>query len=283
MTYFLNFRTAGVGGPVIDPYLLEGDGTADPPQLAIVQWAQLPRIFDGRKILFATHGFNVSYQAGACSLGLLDGYLDLKWPDLFIGMLWPGDSWIPILDYPFEGNVAIDCGQRLARFCHDWCASAQSLFFASHSLGARFVLEAIMHLDRDVHAVCLTAGAINRNCLDAEYALALDKTAAVSGLASHNDNVLKLAFPIGDPFADLLHDDHTPFQPALGYSGPRTPTPAGVLMPWQIPDAAGYGHGDYLPPHQAVPLPPDAAAKWLRVAAFIRNSFLDQPQKWPET
>ena len=30
--------------------------------------------------LFATHGFNVSYQDGACSLGLLDRYLNLAAP-----------------------------------------------------------------------------------------------------------------------------------------------------------------------------------------------------------
>jgi hypothetical protein len=39
MTYFLNFRTQGVGGAVIDPYLLEGDGTT------------VPRPFEARAVL----------------------------------------------------------------------------------------------------------------------------------------------------------------------------------------------------------------------------------------
>ncbi|WP_407193244.1 hypothetical protein [Bradyrhizobium sp. STM 3566] len=34
----------------------------------------------------------------------------------------------------------------------------------------------------------------------------------ISLLASHKDLVLKLAFPIGDPLSNLLHDDHMPFR-----------------------------------------------------------------------
>src|SRR5262249_13872111 len=127
MTFFLDFRARAVGGPVVDPVLLEGDGTAVPPALSLVPWPRVAALVAGRNVLFAAHGFNVSYQAGACSLGLLDRYLGLALPGLFIGMLWPGDSWIPIVDYPFEGDVAIDCGRRLTVFCERWCAGAQSL------------------------------------------------------------------------------------------------------------------------------------------------------------
>src|SRR5437870_13553436 len=112
MTYFLNFREQGVGGAVIDPYLLEGDSIAVPPALSICPWARVPSIVTAKNLLFATHGFNVSYQDGASSLGLLDRYLALASPNLFIGMLWPGDSWLPIVDYPFEGDTALDCGGR---------------------------------------------------------------------------------------------------------------------------------------------------------------------------
>jgi len=281
MTYFLDFRVRNVGGPAVDPHLLEGDGTADPPSLSIVPSARIPSIVNGKNVLFATHGFNVSYKAGACSLGLLEQYLGVKSPNLFIGMLWPGDSWIPIVDYPFEGDVAIDCGQRLASFCNTMCIRAQSLSFVSHSLGARFVLEAITHLDRDPKMACLAAGAINRDCLDTEYAVVPGKTAAIWGLASHNDDVLKIAFAIGDPFAVLLHDDHTPFRSALGYDGPPTPTPPEVLWPWQIPDRENYGHGDYLPPNKAIALFPRPADRWTKVADFIRGAFLNQSPPWP--
>ena len=76
---------------------------------------------------------------------------------------------------------------------------------------------------------------------------ALRHIATVSLLASHEDVVLKIAFTIGDPIADLLHDDHTPFRPALGYNGPALPASAQILAPWQIPDSEDYGHGNYMP------------------------------------
>jgi hypothetical protein len=273
MTCFLNFRTQGVGGAVVDPYLLQGDGTVSPPALSVVPWAQVPSIVAGRNILFATHGFNVSYQDGACSLGLLDGYLNLAPPSLFVGMLWPGDSWIPVVDYPFEGDVALDCGNRLATFCNDWCAGAQSMSFVSHSLGARLVLQAVANLSRKAQSVCLTAAAINRGCLAEEYSSARKNAEAISILASHEDDVLKLAFSVGDPFADLLHDDHNPFQTALGYDGPPTPVLPPIHLPFQIPDSCDFGHHNYLPPG----LPP----KWEQAADFMKRAFLGQPQTWP--
>ena len=273
MTYFLNFRSAGVGGAVIDPYLLTGDGTADPPALSVVPWAQVPGIFGGRNVLFATHGFNVNYADGAKALGRLGDYLALPSPNLYVGMLWPGDAWIPVVDYPFEGDVAIDCGQRLAQFCNTWAANAQSFSFASHSLGARFVLQAIMAINGRVDTACLTAGAINGDCFTAEYAAALGRVATVSLLASRSDDVLKIAFTIGDPFADALHDDHSPFTAALGSSGPAMPAPAQLLAPWQIDDQEDYGHGDYLPS--------DGDEKWKKVADFMRLTFLRLPPTWP--
>jgi hypothetical protein len=281
MTYFLNFRVQNVGGSVIDPYLLEGDGAALPPALAVVPCAQVASLVAGRHVLFATHGFNVSYQDGACSLGLLDRYLALAPPILFIGMLWPGDCWLPVVDYPFEGDVAVDCGKCLADFCNRWCAGAQSISFVSHSLGARMVLEAITGMNRKAESVCLTAAAINRDCLTAEYASAASNAAVISVLASHNDDVLKIAFAIGDPFAEMLHDDHSPFQAALGYDGPPTQSPQPVRRPWQIPDQANYGHHDYLPPSQAIPLPPPLAARWPQAADFMKRALLEQTQIWP--
>ena len=273
MTYFLNFRSAGIGGAVIDPYLLEGDGTTNPPSLKVVPWVEVPGVFSGKNILFATHGFNVNYANGAKALGRLGIYLDLPSPGLFVGMLWPGDAWLPVVDYPFEGDVAIDCGRRLAQFCRTWAAGAQSFSFASHSLGARFVLQAIMTIDGRADTACIAAGAINCDCFIAEYAAALSKVRSLSLLASHKDDVLKIAFTIGDPIADLLHDDHSPFRPALGYNGPATPAPAQIHAPWQIADACDYGHGNYLPS--------DVDDKWKKVADFMRLTFLRLPAPVP--
>jgi pimeloyl-ACP methyl ester carboxylesterase len=271
MTLFLNFRTRSTGGAVNpNPQIYNGLGDGA-PGWSLIPPAQLRTTFAGKSVLFAVHGFNVDQPHGAVSLGLLDKYLALAAPGLLVGVLWPGDSVIPIVDYPFEGSVAIDCGTRLANFCNDFCSSAQTISFVSHSLGARLVLEAVSKLNRKARSVCLTAAAINRDCLTAEYAVAAQNSEQISLLASREDLVLKVAFSVGDPFADLLHDDHTPFEIALGSEGP--PTPTQVRAPWQINETSDYGHSDYMPP--ACP------EKWPRVADFMKRAFLDQPQVWP--
>lgn len=143
MTLFLNFRSATVGGSVIDPYVLEGDGTAIPLQLRRLADNELSTRAAGKDILFAAHGFNVNYENGARSLGRLDVSLGLTGPEMFIGILWPGDWWLPAVNYPFEGATSIRCGDRLARYCNAQLGGARSLSFVSHSLGARVVLEAV--------------------------------------------------------------------------------------------------------------------------------------------
>jgi hypothetical protein len=282
MTFFLNFRSQSVGGGVIEPRVLSGDGTADEPALRVIADSMIGSLVAGKNVLFVAHGFNVSYAAGARSLGQLDQYLNLGGADVLFGVLWPGDYWLPVVNYPFEGDVSMDCGRRLATFCKRYLAGAQSVSFASHSLGARLILEAVKNLDKPARSVCLTAAAINQDCLATEYALATDHASAISILSSHEDWVLKVAFQIGDPISILLHDDHSPFEPALGYAGPPAPAAPPVVPPWQIPDAADYGHGDYLPPGDAVtPVQTIGAAKWASVAGFMARAFRGQPQSWP--
>jgi hypothetical protein len=285
MTYFINCRSQAVGGSVVDPYILEGDGTASPPALRAIGSIELQNLVAGRNVLIATHGFNVSYQHGACSLGNLDAYLaslgGLTASDLYLGLLWPGDFWIPVINYPFEGGHAMDCGRRVAAFCNNQLAAAQSISFVSHSLGARVVLQAVAGMSRRASSVCLLAAAINRDCLATEYNAAAANCDAITLRASHADLVLKLAFPAGDPVADLLHADHQLFETALGYAGPPAPVASPVLSPWQIPDSCGYDHGDYLPPSSG-PLPdPRPAPKWPRAANFILRTWLGQRPSWP--
>jgi hypothetical protein len=275
MTRYLNFRESSVGGAVVSPYVIEGNGTISPTLLTPVPFEAIGALVGGKNLLFGVHGFNVSYQQGAASLGYLDAALGLTGSDVFLGVLWPGDSWVPYVNYPFEGEVSIACGRYLADFCNSWAASAQSVSFVSHSLGARLVLEAVQRLSRPARSVCLTAGAINCDCMSTEYAAAAGNSNAISILASHNDWVLELAYPIADPIALLLHDDHTPFELALGYNGPPTPAPPQILHPWQIPDPANYGHSDYLPPVNGLP------GRWTRVADFMANAYRRLPQPWP--
>ena len=151
--------------------------------------------------------------------------------------------------------------------------AAESISFASHSLGARLVLEALVHLDRRERMVCLMAGAINRDCLLTEYAFATNMADQIFILASHNDSVLRVAFQIGDPISNVLDHDHGFFQKALGYDGPPSPADAPVVPPWQIPDAANYGHGSYLPSADV--------ARWVPVANFIGRAFRGQAQPSP--
>lgn len=278
MTLFLNFRTRSAGGAVnTNPQLYDGLGDRTQPGWTLIPQARLRATFAGKSILFGVHGFNVTQLNGAVSFGLLDHHLGLSDPNIFVGVLWPGDSVIPVIDYPFEGNVAIDCGQRLAAFCNEFCDTAQALSFVSHSLGARLVLEAVSALNRKASTLCLTAAAINRDCLTAEYAAAANNCEQISILASREDKVLKLAFPIGDPLSLLLHADHSPFQVALGAEGPPTPALRQVRQPWQIGDSeqtgGNYDHGDYLPPN--------TPRKWPSVADFIKRAFLEQAQIWP--
>ena len=104
MTLYLNFRSANVGGVVINPRAWGGDGTAAPPQLTLVKDSDLASRAIGKDVLFAAHGFNVNFECGARSLGRLESALGLGASELFVGVLWPGDWWLPVINYPFEGQ-----------------------------------------------------------------------------------------------------------------------------------------------------------------------------------
>jgi hypothetical protein len=277
VTLYLNFRSQTVGGSVIAPRVMEGDGTADPPMLRIITDDALAARAAGKDLLFATHGFNVNYENGARSLGRLDTALALAASELFVAVLWPGDWWLPAVNYPFAGGPAQQCGQKLASYCNDKLGGAHSFAFVSHSLGARVILEAVENLSRPARIVCLTAGAVNDDCLTGEYSNAAANGQATSTLASRKDTVLQLAYPVGDLIADALHGDHPFGEPALGRSGPAQPT-APTVRPSQIPDAAGYNHGDYLPPSDPQPLTP---GKWSNVASYILRTFRAERPTWP--
>lgn len=277
MTLFMNFRERAVGGATTEPTFLEGfqNGSMRP----VSEDAALRRA-NQRDILFATHGFNVSRPEGICSLSRLEIALGLPTNCLFIGVLWPGDFWLPVINYPFEGETAMDCGRRLARFCDRRLSRAASLSFVTHSLGARLALEAAQVLRQPVRSVCLTAAAINNDCLTTEYAGAFKNSAIVSVLASRRDLVLKLAFPIGDPIADLLHGDHKFFTPALGYGGP--PTAVGsTVPPWQIHDKYNYNHSDYMPPSDSNAPFSVLKGPWVPTKDYIKNTFLGLTKAWP--
>lgn len=165
MALFLDLRAMPTGGFVADEVqVLDAGQRVLPPEV-------FAREVRGHDLLLATHGFNVSGQHGIRALGGWERLCGLPSPCLYVGVLWPGDSrFLPLLDYPVEGSVALDSGRLLARFLNRWATGAATISFSSHSLGARVLLETVGNLDRTVRTAVLMAGAIEADCLTREYA-----------------------------------------------------------------------------------------------------------------
>jgi len=279
MCRFVNFR-AGPFGAVCSPYVLDGDSFADPPALMSLPWDSIPILVRDKDVLLATHGFNVSYQGGVTSLGRLEAALQIRPNEAYFGVLWPGDWIIPAINYPFEDGIASKTGKLLADFCNRWLASARTISFLSHSLGARVILEAIKGSARRVRHACITAGAVNNGCLLEEYAAAGANCDSFLILSSRADRVLEFAYPPGDALADLLDPDHSPFEAAIGRAGPAAPIPSFTRL-YQIPDDLGYDHGDYLPPSNPAAAFPDPAARFTQALAFMAAAFRGVAPAWP--
>lgn len=277
MTWFLDLRADSVGGNPAREVTVRQDADHCFDIGALVEEAR------GRHVLFGTHGFNVNRSEGIASLSSWSDYLQLGDDALFVGVLWPGDSrWAPVVDYPFEGGEAVDSGRLLAPFLDQHFTQAVSVSFASHSLGARMVLETIRNLILPVRRLILMAGAIDDNCLIKEYQDAAAKVNEISVLASRGDYVLKLAFPLGNPLSAIIGRGHPYWQGALGCDGPDAPAPGNVRYGWQILDEWKYGHGDYLDgapppstppvdrPQQGQPAPGSRSDSW----GYVRSDDL---------
>ena len=170
MTYFIDLRADSVGGnPVAstDDVVVRTEGQQNPnPSTPLAP--ELVRSIQGRDVLLGTHGFHVNRADGIGNLSHWAKWVQPGLNGLFVGVLWPGDSrWVPFLDYPVEGNEAIKSGQLLAAYLGANFAGAASVSFASHSLGARVVLETIRRLPSSIRvsALMLMAAAIDDNCI----------------------------------------------------------------------------------------------------------------------
>ncbi len=245
MTIFLDLRAIPSGGFVAHDVTVLG--TAAPSNDAAVQ-AFEDRV-RGRNIVLATHGFNANASKGSVELSQWDALCNLPSSWDFVGVLWPGDSqYLPIVDYPLEGSVALASGQLLATFLNAHAAGAASISLVSHSLGARTMLETVRLLNRRVRNVLLMAGAIEDDCLTGEYAPAMKKVDRVQVVASRSDRVLTAAFPVGNPLGEIVMHGHPYFRAALGREGPSNVSGLDAAYQlWQVPDAWDYGHWDYLP------------------------------------
>jgi esterase/lipase superfamily enzyme len=152
----------------------------------------------------------------------------------------------------------------------------------SHSLGGRLMLEAVScrKSDKKAKLLCLTAAAVDNNCLSKQYRAALEKCDKIVNLASKKDRVLKYLYPAGDFVSDILGDNDSAFRGALGRAGPN-PEAGPSVEPHQIRDDDKYDHGNYLPPDTAVLPASSPEDKWPAATRFMINAFRGLPQNWP--
>ena len=119
--------------------------------------------------------------------------------------------------------MADRAGQMLAAFLDASFGATASISFASHSLGARVILETISQMTLPVRSATLMAGAIDDDCLASEFTAAASKIGKIPVLASTKDAVLSSIFPIGNFFAGIIAEGHPWWRAALGHRGPSRP------------------------------------------------------------
>jgi hypothetical protein len=257
VTYKLSFREPGrnVGGAVFKGWLqVRRDG----------QWRDVePSAFRmatrGADVTFLIHGFNVSRDEALAMYDKLEPMLArIAEEDLIVTVLWPGDSKFGFLSFSVEGRDADDTGLAFIRFLEDYVAPDAGLNFASHSLGARVVMETVDRVrtarPNPVGQVCLTAPAIDSDSLThpAKYIAAVASLSRVAVLSSKRDRVLKWAYPLGDLLESFLFASADGAHSALGRKGPKKDSTAPPAI-WQriystrIPKKVRARHADYFP------------------------------------
>ena len=247
MTLFLDVRVNAVGGPLATSVAFYEGSSISTYQT--VPQGQILDTVRGRNVLIGTHGFNVNRANGIDCLDTW-GQLLLKFDprlDVFVGLLWPGDSvWAHGLDYPEEPKIADDAGELLGPFLDDLLADAASVSFSSHSLGARVILRTVKQMKTHVRRAILMAGAVDDDCLTNEFQAASDNIGQISVLASKRDRILAWAFPLGNFLSGIIDVGHPWWHDALGRNGPQRPRPQNFSAPFLIPFEWGYGHHHYL-------------------------------------
>lgn len=271
MTTFLDVRLAPVGGGLA-PSVGAFTGTSLANYTGMLL-SDLVASIKGRDVLIVAHGFNVDRADGIASLSNWGALLQPPANAAFLGLLWPGDSiWAHGLDYPEEPRIANEAGALVAQFIDSNFACAASISFASHSLGARVILQAIDHLNLPVRRAVIMAGAIDDDCLTTEFADAVAKVDQLSVLSSNRDRVLSFDFPLGNFAAGIIAAGHPWWRAALGHCGPVNPRPGNARAPFEIPDNWNYQHGDYLhindSPSPVFPIPTEVPSNGSSIPAL---------------
>jgi len=280
VTRFVTLRTHDRGGSVQPPKAVDCDPSVTPLAYGLVSDNDTATWVAGRDVVLAIHGFNVSRPHGVGSLAALEDNLNLAPNYRFFGVLWPGDFWLPVVDYPWEAAHAVTSGRHIAAYCNRVFPGANSISFISHSLGGRVLLEAIQNMDRPATQVCIAAGAVDDDCLAGQYLRAEQNAGRICVLSSMSDKVLQLAYPAGDFISDvLLGYNDSPWEAALGRAGPKPPY-APPVFEEPIPQGLGYDHGDYFPPSSPI-VPPPKSPKWPKAVDYMRRVVTGQASYWP--
>lgn len=286
MTMFIDLRQRARGGACLHEATFYDNGDTFLP------WPSFAARVADRHLVIATHGFNVGRADGIARLGAWRSLYTFPPQTEYVGVLWPGDAeLLRVIDYPVEGTIAIDAGNKLADALNAYARRALSISLISHSLGARVILQAARRLSRRVKHIVLMASAIENDCLMSEYGASAANVLYITVVASRRDHVLELAYPAGNLLGRLFMGSAPNLRTALGREGPDpglSTTQLGDAC--RIDDAWNFDHGDYLPagpgatvlsPDATLPagpaLPPGAQGPWKPAwAAAYASRALDQ-------
>jgi hypothetical protein len=140
--------------------------------------------------------------------------------------------------------------------------------------------------------VTLMAGALDDDWLTNEFEEAAAKVGQISLLYSAKDEVLSLAFPMGNFFSGIIAAGHPWWHAAIGHAGATTPWSENLQSLSMIPDCWNCQHGNYLKvdpplveppflpiptdvPPQGAPFPAGVVSGWSEAfsAAFVSTRF----------
>ena len=251
MVFILDFREANRGGAVVPGRLTQG--AEDDLRRA-------------SKVTFLVHGFNVCRRKGTEGMRRLASRLPSTADGAVVAVLWPGDHFVRVVSYPFEGRDADDSAAMLARYIRRVLRPGTEISFVTHSLGARLAMETVKRLRRRGYRfrqVCLMAAAIDDFSLaePLDYRATTQEADRVAVLASRKDLVVRFAYPVGDRLQAFFFFWRETTGLALGFHGPRPTKRSAIpqnVYHEQISPERGSGHGDYIP--DATPNPEQISA-----------------------
>jgi Alpha/beta hydrolase of unknown function (DUF900) len=236
-----------------------------------VAWDQVLPVFQGKRVCFVLHGFNVPLEAGVQSCGpAAQCYASMGAPalgminaDVVVTVLWPGDGFI-FWSFMTATTHTKAVGANFANFLASSAFQAREVSFISHSLGARVILETVSQTlakGRSAQApvfgtAILMAPAVDNDALDTPYASATGPGGLkrIVVLSSPTDTVLSRWFVLGDVADRLLFQGYKGNTKALGLVGPvfAAGSTAQPLTEW-YEIGGGQNHGDYLPDGSQLP------------------------------